>query len=141
MAVIINPFFRGTTSKGITASLFDRLFDAALGTRRLRIYPSTVPYPGAQNIGNYVYPSTHLLDYSALNFSISGSSIILLSGTLAVNAVAAGTPSWWAFYLGNGNGIVSDSIGLTGSGKIVTLSSNNISVGQSVTINFSLASL
>lgn len=142
MAIIINPFLRGSTGNGITRALYERLFDRAnLGGGRLRIYPSTVPFVPSDNIGSLTYPSTHLLEYTLLNFSVSGSSIVLTSGTLAVNAVANGTAAWWAYYISNGIGITSDSIGLTGSGTICTLSSLAITTGQSVTVNFNLASL
>lgn len=141
MALIVNPHFRGTTSHGVVLALFNSLFDSAnSGTRRLRVFPSTVPFPGPGIIGSYTVPNTHLLDYSALTFARSGNSIILQSGTLAVNAVATGTASWWVFYNG-GLMLASDSIGPTGSGTIVTLSAMTMNAGLSVTVNFNLASL
>lgn len=146
MAIVINPFFRGSTSKGFTEALFQTVFATSLGQRTLRIYPSTVPYPGPVSIpSSYSLPTGSMLDYTNLFFSISGSSIILLSGTLAVNATTSGVPAWWALNWGSNptasTGMVSDSISQTGSGAIVTLSSMSITTGQSVTVNFNLASL
>lgn len=146
MPIVINPFFRGSTSKGFPEALFQTLFTTALGLRTLRIYPSTVAYPGPDSIpSTYSLPTGHMLEYNNLTFSISGSSIILLSGTLAANATRAGVPAWWSLNWGSNlsqsNGMVSDSISQTGSGAIVTLSSMSVSSGQSVTVNFNLSSL
>lgn len=111
---------------------------AACGsTSVLYLYLTDVSYPA-------VAPSNPLSSYTAtytnLTSSISGNSIIL-SGNLSYNSVKSGTISW--FHLHNGslpaNGFISDSVGLSGSGSILTVNTINPSVNSTITVSFSLS--
>lgn len=109
-------------------------------TSTLRIYPSSVPFPSIPVNSTSGFVGGHILTYTTLTYSVSGNTISITAGSTSANASAAGTLGWWAILCSApaGGALVSDSIGLSGSGSIVTTNTLTPSNGQSVTITFNL---
>lgn len=112
-------------------------YPTGIGTTQLRIYPTSVAYPNAAMSGTL--SSTGQLVPFNVSFQRTGSTLNFTGSVVtSVNAVAAGTIGWWG--LGSTNGYVcSDSFGLSGSGKVLTVSSLTTTVGQPLIISFNLS--
>lgn len=122
-------------SKNGLRSALSRLLGA--GNTSLAIYLQDISYPSVEPSGLL---AGYSVLYSGLTTSISGNSIIL-SGNMTLNSSKAGTISW--FYLYNqsnsANALFSDSVGLSGSGSILTVNTMSVSSGTSITASFSLS--
>jgi hypothetical protein len=106
---------------------------------QIRIYPSTVAFPTAPVETGAALPAGHILSYTGMNFSITGSTIGIISGTTTTTALAAGTAAWWACSNAGGISVViGDSISLSGGGGVVVLSTLTPTSGQSVTVSLNL---
>lgn len=107
----------------------------------LKVYPSSVSFPSVPVNTTSGFPTSNILTYTNLTYSMSGNTIIITAGTTSANASAAGTLAWWAILPASAAGGVtlSDSIGLSGSGSILTVNTLTPTNGQSVTITFNLS--
>jgi hypothetical protein len=109
-------------------------------TSTLKLYPSTVAFPSSPINATGATPAGHIASYTGLTFSISGNTIYISAGTTSANTTAAGTFTWWALQSNtSGQGSwCSDSMGLSGEGKILTVNTMTPTNGQSVSITFNL---
>lgn len=109
-------------------------------TSTLKIYPSSVAFPSSPINTTGSTPAGHIASYTGLTFSVSGNTIYISAGTTSANTTAAGTFTWWALQSSvSGNGTwCSDSVGLSGDGKILTVNTLTPTNGQSVSILFNL---
>ena len=142
MALQFNPFLLGST--GIIAGLRNGSAVFSNTTQYLRIYPSTVPFPSSPIESVAGLPAGYILTYTGLTFTTSGTSMIISSGTTSANTTAAGTLSWFAVshqYSETSHTFISDSIGLSGSGQILTVTTLTPGSGASVGISFVLSIL
>lgn len=140
MALQFNPFLKGAS--GILAGLRNNSAIFSSTSQYLRIYPSTVPFPSSPIESTASLPAGYILSYSSLVFNTSGSSMIISSGGTAASTTAAGTLLWFAVshqYSDASHIFISDSIGLSGGGQILTVSSLTPGSGVSVSINFALS--
>lgn len=139
MALQLNPYMKGTNGL-IRAFLTSLPFNAA--TITIRLFPTTVSYPTFSVESFSSLPAGHIwtINNTSTNYTISGSSLIISSGTTSANTTAAGTFSWWSIHTPStaNSTIISDSIGLSGSGAIMSVSTMTPTSGQSVSIAFSL---
>jgi len=109
----------------------------------LRVFPSSVAFPSSPINTTGSTPAGHILSYTSLTYTLTGNTITITAGTTSANTTAAGTLAWWAL-VGQSSGvgdIISDSIGLSGSGALLTVNTLTPTNGQSVSItfNFTLA--
>lgn len=104
---------------------------------QLRIFPTTVPYPAAALSNSNSLPVGHILAYTGLTYTVTGNTLSITAGTTSGTALAAGTLGWVAMF-DNNSAIVTDSIGVSGSGSIITVNNMTPAAGQSVTITFNL---
>ena len=125
--------FSNFTKSGLRQSVLQNLSTAT----SLYLYLNDVSYPAscpAAPLANYTALYTNLVP------SLSGNSLIL-SGNLSYNSIKSGTISW--FHLFNSSvmtrGFISDSVGLSGSGSILTVNTINPSVNSTITLSFSLS--
>lgn len=110
-------------------------------TMTLRLYPTTVAYPDAPSATAVSAPSTHILQFTNVIFQRTGATLSFTAGsTTAAATTAAGTFSWWSLQESSTYGyIVSNSIGLSGSGSILTVSTMTPGSGTTVNISFNLS--
>lgn len=123
---------------GIITSLSEATIFASSST--LKIYPSSVSFPSVPVNNATGFPTTNILSYGSLTYSLTGNTISITAGTTSANASAAGTLLWWALVPSSPSigCIVSDSIGLSGSGSVLIVNTMTPSNGQSVTITLNL---
>lgn len=138
MAIQLNPYSKTGIITAMT--LVPGMFSSSAS---FRIFPSTVAFPSSPINTTGSTPAGHILSYSTLTYTLTGNTITITAGTTSANATAAGTLAWWAL-VGQTSGtgdIISDSIGLSGSGAILTVNTLTPTNGQSVSItfNFTLA--
>lgn len=135
MAIQLNNF----SKTGIISALSNvpLLFGAS---SVIRIFPSTVPFPASPINNTGSTPAGHILSYTGLTYAVIGNTIVVTAGTTTANASAAGTLTWWTILAGSaGQGnILSNSIGLSGAGAILTTNTLTPTGGQSVTITLNL---
>lgn len=140
MALQFNPFLKGATGILVGLKNNSAVFDTT--TQTFRVYPSTVPFPSSSIESFASLPAGYILSYSGLAFATSGSSMIISSGATSATTTAAGTLSWFAIghqLSDTAHIFISDSIGLSGSGQILTVTSLTPGSGVAVSINFALS--
>lgn len=139
MPLQMNNFLKG--GSGLINAHRSGIWGATTITARL--YPTTVTYPAFSIESSSSLPAGHIwtLNFSSANFSTVGNSLALTSGTVSANTTAAGTFGWaaiWAVptpsYV-----MITDSIGLSGSGSVFTVNTMTPTSGQSVNIAFSFS--
>lgn len=134
MALIFNSYLKG--QNGII-NLFNK-FNTNYSYGRLLVYPSTVAFPSSCPASN-AYPGGAILQYALTSstFSVNSSGVLLLNSPYSANTTAAGTLSWWMLSTDISQAgyytMIGDSVGLTGTTGIVTLSTLTPTSGQSVT--------
>jgi len=107
----------------------------------LRIYPSTEPFPASAPANSTGLPGTHVLQYSTLTFSLTGGANVISGGTVTAQASAAATLSWFSIQGAPGSTaylLISDSIGLGGTGTILGVSNLTPALNEVVSITFSM---
>jgi hypothetical protein len=135
MALTFNPYLKSNTT-GILAALKSYLESSAT----LYIYPTTVALPA---VGATTLPPGYLLSItgSLTSFTTNGTDTITNNAVMTANPTGGGTFAWWAFgTIGSdlAKNLWSDSIGLNGSGNILTVSTMTPTLGQAVTAVFTL---
>lgn len=136
MAIQLNTF----SKSGIMNILYAQ--PGTFASTYIRVFPSTVAFPSTPIDAQASLPGGYILTLNTATnaYTLSGNTISITTGPTAANTTAAGTLAWWAI-VGTG-AIISNSIGLSGSGAIMTVNTLTPTSGQSVTIsfNFTLAS-
>lgn len=138
MALIFNNFARnadGNTTGGIIAVL--RYWYNSNGMT-IRIYPTTVAYPSTASRVAASGPGGYL-GSCAPTPQQSGASLIA-GGTTSFNPSVTGTASWAMIYQSASPSacFFTDSVGLPGTGKIISLSTMDLVALQAVTVALTL---
>jgi len=142
MALQLNTYAR-TTANITSWHTRGTLFAASGTARTILVYPTTVSYP-ISPVNNYqALPTGHMLSLTGQGMTTSGTSIIF-SSVPSMSALLSGTASWFAVYSTTGSTssaglvMISDSVGISGSSSILTLSSLTMTSGQTITASFAL---
>jgi hypothetical protein len=141
MALILNSYIKSNLT-GIGGMFLRQLNTSSNGAVYLRLYPTTVAYPNAAVQLATSLPLGHAAITGSIGpnrFTSNGTNLIINTGSISVTMLSTCNIGWWALEGINVTGIiVSDSIGLNGTPSIVTVNSMSPTVGQVVSINFTL---
>lgn len=131
MAFNLSPFSQTNFFRSITHGV--------VNTWLLRLYSTAVAIP-AQGLAVRPDPAGHILQIGSMTFDSTGSALSITS-SLSGNALSAGTLSWWILYQPSNSSqfMFSDSIGLSGSGKVITANTMTPSNSQNLTLTFNLS--
>lgn len=144
MALQFNGQVKGANAaKGLPYGLVNGGSSTLFGTgRRLNLYPTSVPYPSAPIEKSGDLPAGALNATASPSFSQFNNSVVFSLGTISYTATVGGTIGWWAVFDNTtatvNNVLISDSVGLIGSNKVLTVSNLSPTAGQIITIQFSL---
>ena len=148
MALQFNPYLMG--ANGLIVGLYANMQGSDIAgsifqtttSSIVRVFPNTVPFPSAPLQDNTEVPAGHMAQFSNMNFSISGSSIVLANGTnTSASVLSSGTVGWFVMFREGTTAtlrnklLISDSIGVSGSNSILTVNASTFISGNTMTIN------
>lgn len=109
------------------------------GNCTLRFYSATVPYPNTPS-GIVSMLTGHILQTTVARVERVGSTLSFRADmNTSIATVGAGPIVWWAIGPGGASPIISDSVGLSGSGSIMTVNTMNPAALDTLTFSLNLS--
>jgi len=120
----------------LTGILANMILYGSGANMSLKIYPSTVALPSLPPAYNAA-PAGFLINFTNFITAKVSNQFKLTTAPASTAAVATGVPNWFFYVNGNTSAagvMIGDSIGLSGSSPVVTLSSMSLVSGTSYSL-------